>query len=132
MLTAWIWRYFSISLLIVFSSLSELLILDDEKLSRDILELLILDHCPEIEIVSKCSNASDAREIMKSKEIDLVFLDIAMPNETGFDFLKSIQNRDFSVIFITAYNQFALNAIKECALDYILKPIDRKQYSLLL
>ena len=66
------------------------LILDDETLSRDILELLILDHCPEIEIVSKCSNASDAQEIMKSKEIDLVFLDIAMPNETGFDFLKSI------------------------------------------
>lgn len=100
------------------------LILDDEKLSRDILELLILDHCPEIEIVSKCSNASDAREIMKSKEIDLVFLDIAMPNETGFDFLKSIHNRDFSVIFITAFNKFAINAIKACAIDYILKPIN--------
>jgi len=100
------------------------LILDDEKLSRDILELLILDHCPEIEIVSKCSNASDAREIMMSKEIDLVFLDIAMPNETGFDFLKSIHNRGFSVIFITAFNKFALNAIKACAIDYILKPIN--------
>jgi len=100
------------------------LILDDEKLSRDILKLLILKHCPEIDIVSLCSNASDAREILESNEINLIFLDISMPNENGFDFLKSIHKRDFSVIFITAYNKFALNAIKESAIDYILKPIN--------
>lgn len=100
------------------------LILDDEKLSRDILRLLILKHCPEIDIVSLCSNASDAREILESNEINLIFLDISMPNENGFDFLKSIHKRDFSVIFITAYNKFALNAIKESAIDYILKPIN--------
>ncbi|PDH47927.1 MAG: DNA-binding response regulator [Bacteroidetes bacterium MED-G21] len=100
------------------------LILDDEKFSRDILEILINEHCPEIEIVGKCSSAADARDLMKLNEINLVFLDIEMPNETGFDFLNSIPNRDFSVIFITAYNQFALNAIKESALDYILKPIN--------
>ena len=100
------------------------LILDDEKLSRDILELLLINHCPEIEIVSICSNASDAREILESKEINLIFLDISMPNENGFDFLKSIHKRDFSVVFITAYNKYALNAIKESAIDYILKPIN--------
>ena len=70
------------------------LILDNEKLSRDILKLLILKHCPEIDIVSLCSNASDAREILESNEINLIFLDISMPNENGFEkkkvFIKEI------------------------------------------
>lgn len=106
------------------------LIIDDEKLSRDILEILILEHCPEINIISKCSSAREARLLIETKKIDLVFLDIAMPIENGFDFLDSIPNRKFSVIFITAYNQFALNAIKANALDYILKPIDFNELKL--
>jgi len=100
------------------------LIVDDEKLNRDILEILILKHCPEIHLVGKCHSAADARSKLESNEINLLFLDIAMPNETGFELLESIEKRDFSVIFITAYNQFALNAIKANALDYILKPIN--------
>jgi len=100
------------------------LIVDDEKLNRDILEILILKHCPEINLVAKCHSAADARLKLESDDINLLFLDIAMPNETGFELLESIEKRDFSVIFITAYNQFALNAIKANALDYILKPIN--------
>ena len=106
------------------------LIIDDEKLNRDILEILISKHCPEIYVVAKCHSASDARLKLESNEIDLIFLDIAMPNETGFEFLESIQERNFSVIFITAYNQFALNAIKANALDYILKPIHFEELKL--
>ena len=100
------------------------LIVDDEKLNRDILEILISKHCPEVYLVAKCYSAADARLVLESSQIDLVFLDIAMPNETGFEFLESIEERNFSVIFITAYNQFALKAIKANALDYILKPIN--------
>jgi len=100
------------------------LIVDDEKLNRDILEILISKHCPEVEVIAKSNSAEDARLKLASYNIDILFLDIAMPNETGFEFLESIPTRQFSIIFITAYNQFAIKAIKANALDYILKPID--------
>lgn len=100
------------------------LIVDDEKLNRDILEVLVSRHCPEIEVVAKSPSAADARIQLQTNIIDLLFLDIAMPNESGFELLESIEKRDFSVIFITAYNHFAIKAIKASALDYLLKPID--------
>ena len=100
------------------------LIVDDEKLSRDMLELLVSKHCPVVEVIAKSNSAADARLKMATYNIDLLFLDIAMPNETGFELLETLPNRKFSVIFITAYNQFAIKAIKANALDYILKPID--------
>tara|TARA_B110000438_G_scaffold149789_1_gene144116 strand:+ start:333 stop:1109 length:777 start_codon:yes stop_codon:yes gene_type:complete len=103
------------------------LIVDDEKLNRDILEILISKHCPELEVIAKSNSADDARLKIASNTIDILFLDIAMPNETGLELLVSIPNRRFSVIFITAYNQFAIKAIKANALDYILKPIDPEE-----
>ena len=103
------------------------LIVDDEKLNRDILEILISKHCPKVEVIAKSNSADDARLKIASNNVDILFLDIAMPNETGFELLESIPTRQFSVIFITAYNQFAIKAIKANALDYILKPIDPEE-----
>ncbi len=103
------------------------LIVDDEKLNRDILEILISKNCPEVEVIAKSNSAEDARLKLASSNIDILFLDIAMPNETGFELLETLPKGKFSVIFITAYNQFAIKAIKANALDYLLKPIDPEE-----
>ena len=102
------------------------LIVDDERRSREILKGMLSDYCPDIEIVAMLGSASDARDFLNNNPIDLLFLDIAMPKESGFDFLSSLEKRNFLVIFVTAYNQYAINAIRANALDYILKPVDHE------
>lgn len=100
------------------------LIVDDESLNRKNLSFLLNEHCPDISKTYLAASAKEAREVLSKHKIDIVFLDIAMPRESGFDLLKSLNNIDFSIIFVTAYNQFGVKAIKANALDYILKPID--------
>ena len=99
------------------------LIIDDEFNARENLKLLIHDHCPELEIIGFAESAENARSVIKSNPPDVIFLDIAMPNEDGFEFLKSFDETDFSVIFTTAYNEYALKAFKANAIDYLEKPI---------
>jgi two-component system LytT family response regulator len=99
-------------------------IVDDEMNARENLQLLIQDFCPEINIVGLAANADQAKVLIKQYSPDLVFLDVAMPNKTGFDLLNEVDNRDFNVIFTTAHSQYALDAFKVDALDYIEKPID--------
>lgn len=98
-------------------------IVDDEMHCRENLKMLIDDFCPEIEVLDVAHSAADARDKVALLKPDVVFLDVMMPNEDGFAFLKSISNRDFSVVFTTAHNEFALKAIKESAVDYLEKPI---------
>jgi two-component system, LytTR family, response regulator len=100
------------------------IIVDDEENARSNLKLIIEDYCPEINIVAEAGSAEEARLLIAEHNPDLLFLDINMPNEDGFELLESIENKDFSVIFITAHNQFALKALKAGAIDYIEKPID--------
>lgn len=100
------------------------LIVDDEFNARNNLKLLIEEFCPEVEIIGEAESADEARKIIDENELDLVFLDINMPNEDGFELLSSIPNKDFAVIFITAHNQYALKALKAGAIDYLEKPID--------
>ena len=99
------------------------LIIDDEFNARENLKLLIHDHCPDLEIIGFAESAESAREVIKSTPPDIVFLDIAMPNEDGFEFLRSFDETEFSVIFTTAYNEYALKAFKANAIDYLEKPI---------
>jgi two-component system LytT family response regulator len=99
------------------------LIIDDEFNARENLKIMLEEHCPELLISGMGSSAQEGRELIKSENPDLVFLDIAMPNEDGFAFLNTIENRRFSVVFTTAYNEFALKAFKADALDYLEKPI---------
>jgi len=81
-------------------------------------------HCQEIEIVGKASNAPEAFKLIVNKKPDIVFLDIAMPGESGFDLLQKFDKIDFEVIFATGFNEYALDALKVSAVDYILKPIN--------
>ena len=104
------------------------LIVDDEELARKNLAILIEQHCPTVDVVGEASSASEARKFLKSGEIDLMFLDIEMPNGSGFDLLESLDEPiDFKIIFITAYHEYALRAFKFSAVDYLLKPINYEE-----
>ena len=100
------------------------LIVDDEEYSRKSLYFLLQEHCPEVQIGGIAKSAEEARKLIQDQEFDLAFLDIAMPKESGFDLLPDLQNKKMMVIFTTAYDQYALKALKAQAIDYLLKPID--------
>jgi two-component system LytT family response regulator len=99
------------------------IIIDDEFNARENLKIIIQEHCPEINIIGLADSAKEARELINTKKPELVFLDISMPIEDGFSLLNSFKDRDFSVVFTTAYNEYALKAFKADAIDYLEKPI---------
>ncbi|TGV01184.1 LytR/AlgR family response regulator transcription factor [Flavivirga rizhaonensis] len=100
------------------------ILVDDEKGALETLSGMLSLFCKEVLILGKASSANEARDLIKEFNPDLVFLDIRMPFENGFDLLESIDSYTFHVIFTTAYNNYALKAIKFSALDYLLKPIN--------
>jgi two-component system LytT family response regulator len=100
-------------------------IIDDELKSREILKKMLLNHCGKItEVSATCQNVDEGLEAIKEHQPDIVFLDVHMQGETGFDLLERINNIDFEVIFTTAHSEYALKAIKFSAIDYLLKPVD--------
>ena len=99
------------------------IIVDDEKGCRDTLESLLKDY-PEIKIEASVNSISLAKEAITNLQPHFVFLDIEMPGGTGFELLEQLNNINFDIIFTTAYDQYAIKAIKYSALDYLLKPID--------
>lgn len=103
------------------------IIVDDEQASIELLQWLIGQYCPEITEVQSARNVKSAVQLITDFEPDIVFLDINMPHQSGFDLLTTVQNWNFEVIFTTAYNEFAIQAIKFSALDYLLKPIDESE-----
>ncbi|MGB4773606.1 MAG: LytTR family DNA-binding domain-containing protein [Daejeonella sp.] len=100
------------------------LIVDDEEYSRKSLFYLLEINCPHVHVVSIVTSVAEARKILEKDVIDVVFLDIAMPKENGFELLPDLQKKLISVIFTTAYDQYAIRAIKASAVDYLLKPVD--------
>jgi two-component system LytT family response regulator len=98
-------------------------IIDDEKKSRETLRGLIQTFCNDITILAEADGFINGIEIIKKHNPEVVFLDIQMPDGSGFRLLESIKNITFDVIFTTAYDQFAIKAIRYSALDYLLKPI---------
>lgn len=102
----------------------KVLIIDDEKKSRESLKNLLMEYCTDVSIEGMADTVEKGVELIKKINPDLIFLDIEMQASTGFDLLKKIQLLNFEVIFTTAYEQYALKAIKFSALDYLLKPID--------
>jgi two-component system LytT family response regulator len=99
------------------------IIIDDERNVREVLELLLQRYCKEIEVVALASSAAEGRELLKKHNVDFIFLDISMPKEDGFTFLNSIPKENYCVIFVTAFEDYALRALKASAIDYLLKPI---------
>ncbi len=100
------------------------ILIDDEAHCLDTLSILINKHCPDIHIVERCQSGKQGVEAVLKYKTDLVFLDVEMPSMNGFEFLQQFKDIPFSVIFTTAYDQYAIKAIRFSALDYLLKPID--------
>ena len=100
------------------------ILIDDEKRSRDSLEKLLVNYCQDIEILAKVESVDLAIKAIDELNPDVVFLDIQMPEKDGFALLEHYKNLPFKVIFTTAFNEYAIKAIKWAALDYLLKPID--------
>jgi two-component system LytT family response regulator len=100
------------------------IIIDDEINVQQTLEILIHQNCPEINVRGKANSAKEGRELLENNQVDIIFLDISMPGENGFDFIESIQKEKYVIIFTTAYEEYALKAIKINAIDYLLKPIN--------
>ncbi len=100
------------------------LIIDDEENARGNLQVLLQDYCEEVSVVAMLDNVTDGLKAAKKHKPDLVFLDIEMNGETGFDLLSRIEEIDFDVVFTTAHSDYALKAFKFNASDYLLKPID--------
>ena len=103
-------------------------IIDDELAAAENVEILLANYCPEISVIGIAHNIADGIQLIKQKQPQLIFLDISMPPEgSGFDLLEMFPKRTFHVIFVTAHEQYSLDAIKQHAFDYLLKPIDYKE-----
>ena len=100
------------------------LLIDDERDALEMLEWQLKNYCPEVAIVAMCHSANAGMEAIRQHEPDLVFLDIEMPKKNGFELLEAFPDPKFTVIFTTAYDQFAIKAFKYAAFDFLLKPID--------
>ena len=100
------------------------IIIDDERNVSDALAIMLAENCPEINLCGTATSASDGRKLLKAHIVDFIFLDISMPKEDGFAFLKSIPRDKYGIIFVTAYEEYALRALKANAIDYLLKPVN--------
>jgi len=100
------------------------ILIDDEAHCLDSLGILLKKFCPEVQILQQCNSAKEGLDATRKYKADLVFLDVEMPSMNGFEFLEQFTEIPFSVIFTTAYDKYAIKAIRFSALDYLLKPID--------
>ncbi|MEM6722941.1 MAG: LytTR family DNA-binding domain-containing protein [Bacteroidota bacterium] len=100
------------------------LLVDDEVGNLELLAALIGEHCPHIKQVFLAKTVKEAKRRLVEQAIDVVFLDVELVGETGFDLLNQLEHITFKIIFVTAYDAYALKAIKYSALDYLLKPVD--------
>ena len=100
------------------------ILIDDEISNLENLQALLEKHCPQVTIVATAQNVSDAVDAIEKYSPQLVFLDIQMGEQTGFDVLKLLPKRNFEVIFVTAYDHYGIQAVKFAAFDYLLKPVD--------
>ena len=106
------------------------LLIDDEERATDALRLMIERTVPEIKQVMVCNDSRQAAEMIHAYQPGLVFLDIQMPHINGFQLLENLPNKNFKIIFTTAYNEYAIQAIRFSAFDYLLKPIDSEELQL--
>jgi two-component system LytT family response regulator len=100
------------------------IIVEDEQTSRDILKNYIAKYCPQVEVLNEATNVEEASVLLQNTEVDLVFLDVEMPYGTAFDLLDKLSNRTFETVFVTAYDQYAKDALNQQAAYYLTKPID--------
>ena len=99
------------------------IIVEDEQTSRDILKNYLEKYCPNVKVVGEAKNIEEGLVLIRNNDLDLVFLDVEMPYGSGFDLLDKLGKTDFEVVFVTAYNQYAIEALNKHASYYLLKPI---------
>ena len=99
-------------------------LIDDDESNLSSLSEKISNHCKQVEIINCCDNPEEGILIIDELKPDLVFLDIEMPQMNGFVMLQHLTYKDFELIFVTAYDRYAIKAIRSCALDYLVKPVD--------
>jgi two-component system LytT family response regulator len=99
-------------------------LVDDDESNLNALSEKLMRHCPEVNIIARCDNAEKGIEAIDELKPDIVFLDIEMPVTNGFVMLQQLQFRNFELVFVTAYNHYAIKAIKYSALDYLVKPVE--------
>jgi two-component system, LytTR family, response regulator len=104
------------------------LIVDDEPDAVNFISSIIREYCPRLEIVGTAASANEGVKIILERQPELVFLDVEMPHGSGFDLLARFPEKSFDVIFITAFNHYAIKAIKFSAVDYMLKPININEF----
>jgi two-component system, LytTR family, response regulator len=100
------------------------ILIDDERSSRNALRQKLINHCPEVTIIAECENGEEGIKNIEEKNPDIIFLDVEMPRMNGFTMLQQLQQHNFQIIFITAYDHYAIKAIKFSALDYLVKPVE--------
>ena len=100
------------------------ILVDDEPDGIRTLKKMLESHCPNVEVAATCSNAASAKQELEMIRPDVVFLDIQMPGKSGLDLLTEMPEKDFEVIFVTAHNEYMLQALQYSAADYLLKPVD--------
>ena len=103
------------------------ILIDDEPDCVRLLSLQLKEHCPQVQILGQYTRSEDGLQAIRTQNPDVVFLDIEMPEMNGFTLLEQLGDISFSLIFITAYNEFALKAFRFSALDYLLKPLDNNE-----
>ncbi|OFY47856.1 MAG: hypothetical protein A2W85_13745 [Bacteroidetes bacterium GWF2_41_31] len=104
------------------------LIVDDEPDAVNFISSIITEYCPELQVIGTANSVKEGVLMIQKENPDLVFLDVEMPHGSGFDLLAQFPKKMFDVVFITAFNQYAIKAIKFSALDYILKPINISEF----
>jgi two-component system, LytTR family, response regulator len=99
-------------------------IIDDEQKNVDNISALLSTYCPQVEVIGTAFDAASGKLMILQMQPQLVFLDIQMPGESGFDMLRSLNRYNFEVIFVTAYDKYGIQAVKFAAVDYLLKPVN--------
>lgn len=99
------------------------IIVEDEETSREILRNYVAKYCPKVTLIGEAENIEEALVLIRNNKLDLVFLDVEMPYGNAFDLLDQVGDRQFETVFVTAYNQYAIDALNAHASYYLLKPI---------
>jgi len=102
----------------------KVVIVEDEANSREILRNYLVKYCPAVDLVGEAESIEEAKKLTEKHELDLVFLDVEMPFGTGFDLLEQLPDRTFETVFVTAYDQYAIDALNNHAAYYLMKPIN--------
>lgn len=100
------------------------IVVDDEASARNVLSNLLARFCDDVDVVASCADVNEAVAAIKEHQPDVVFLDIEMPQYAGYEIVNFFEEVNFEIIFVTAYNQYAVRAFEVAALDYLLKPVN--------